>query len=194
MHLLACCWHLSILWKKGGGIGTVGFANLWSPITEALIKNGMEFGSCVNNTKNLIKNANMIILATRPQNIIEIAKHRNTWLWKDYLILSFIAALHLSVLSSYFDCRVSRTMCIGPETISGKRGICVIYQKNDTAQNWSIFVIWKKCKSRQKLKQTHSPQGYTSPILMNIHTKRKERTRGLDGAVKAWVFLKFDIW
>jgi pyrroline-5-carboxylate reductase len=80
----------------------------------------------------------MIILATRSQNIREIVKYQAM---KDYLMLSFIAALHLTVLSSYFDCRISKTMCIGPETISGRRDICVINSKNDTALNGSIFVV-----------------------------------------------------
>ena len=133
-------------------IGMVGFGHLGSSIAEALIKggfpksnlmisyrgsratmdrvSGMKLESGVKDPKYLMKYSDIVILAARPQNIKEIAQN---YVRKDTLIISFMAALPLSALNSFFDCSISRAMCSGPETISGGRGICVLHHGTDAA-------------------------------------------------------------
>ncbi len=196
-------------------IGMVGFGHLGSSITEALINGGlgtsnllisysgnrntaekismMGLGSCVTDTENLMKNSDIIILAARPQNIKEIAKYR---VRKDSLVLSFMAALPLTALSSYFDCRISRAMCSGPETISGGRGICVLYPGDASAQE-----LIKLCGMKEMRIETEDEiDAFTAgicipPILMNIKIDKRDRKKALNDMTLRWpVYRELSCW
>ena len=176
-------------------IGMVGFGHLGSSIAEALVNKGfpksnlmishrgsiettervsdLKLESCVRDTEYLMKNSEVIILAARPQNIREIAQNH---VRKDTLILSFMAALPLSALSSFFDCSISRVMCSGPESISGGRGISTLMPSDKDACGFL-----KACGIREfEVKNEDEIDAFTAgicipPILMNISIDRKER-------------------
>ena len=59
---------------------------------------GMKLESCVRNPEYLMKYSDIVILAARPLNIREIAQNH---VRKDTLIISFMAVLPLSALSSF---------------------------------------------------------------------------------------------
>ena len=196
-------------------IGMVGFGHLGSSIAEALVKGGfqksnlmisykgsqttkdkvleMKMGNCVRDSEYLMKNSDIIILAARPQNIREIAEN---YVRKDTLILSFMAALPLSALSSFFDCSISRAMCSGPETISGGRGICVLHHGTDAARN-----LVSLCEMREiKIKTEDEIDAFTAgicipPILMNIKVDERERKKVLNDMALRWsVYRKLSRW
>jgi pyrroline-5-carboxylate reductase len=140
-----------------------------------------------------MKNTDIILLAARPQNIREIAGHPTR---KDSLVLSFMAALPLALLSSYFDCTVSRAMCSGPETILGGRGACVLQQGNDTARE-----LVRLCGMREMQIRTEDEiDAFTAgicipPILMNIKVGSEERKRALkDMALRYPVYRELSPW
>ena len=187
-------------------IGMVGLGHLGSSIATALIKGGfpksnlmisyrgsratmdrvskLKLESCVRDSEYLMKNSDIIILAARPQNIREIAEN---YVKKDTLILSFMAALPLSALSSFFDCRISRAMCSGPETISGGRGICVLHHGNDAARE-----LVSLCGMREmQIKTEDEIDAFTAgicipPILMNIKVDERERKKALKKMALSW--------
>ncbi len=176
-------------------IGMVGFGHLGSSIAEALVNKGfpksnlmishrgsiettervsdLKLESCVRDTEYLMKNSEVIILAARPQNIKEIAENCVS---KDTLILSFMAALPLKALNSFFDCRILRVMCSGPESISGGRGISTLMPSDKDACGFL-----KACGIREfEVKNEDEIDAFTAgicipPILMNISIDRKER-------------------
>lgn len=196
-------------------IGMVGFGHLGSSIAEALIKggfpksnltisyrgsratmdrvSGMKLESCVRNPEYLMKYSDIVILAARPQNIREIAQNH---VRKDTLIISFMAALPLSALSSFFDCRISRAMCSGPETISGGRGICVLHHGNDAARE-----LVNLCGMREiEIKSENEIDAFTAgicipPILMNIKVDEMERKKALKNMALRWsVYRELSGW
>jgi pyrroline-5-carboxylate reductase len=196
-------------------IGMVGFGHLGSSIAEALVNGGfpksnlmisykgsqatidrvsvLKLESCVRDTKHLMKNSDIVILAARPQNIREIAEN---YVRKDTLILSFMAALPLSALSSFFDCRISRAMCSGPETISGGRGICVLHHGNDAARE-----LVSLCGMREiEIKSENEIDAFTAgicipPILMNIKVDEMERKKALKNMALRWsVYRELSGW
>ena len=180
-------------------IGMVGFGHLGSSIAEALVNKGfpksnlmishrgsiettervsdLKLESCVRDTEYLMKNSEVIILAARPQNIKEIAENCVS---KDTLILSFMAALPLKALNSFFDCRILRVMCSGPESISGGRGISTLMPSDKDACGFL-----KACGIREfEVKNEDEIDAFTAgicipPILMNIRVDRKERDAAL---------------
>ena len=181
-------------------IGMVGFGHLGSSITEALVNGGfpksnlmisyrgsratmdrvkgMKMESCVRDTEYLMKNSEVIILAARPQNIKDIAENCVS---KDTLILSFMAALPLKALNSFFDCRILRVMCSGPESISGGRGISTLMPSDKDA-----CPFLKACGIREfEVKNEDEIDAFTAgicipPILMNISIDRNERYAALN--------------
>ena len=176
-------------------IGMVGFGHLGSSIAEALVNKGfpksnlmishrgsratmdrvsdLKLENCVRDTEYLMKNSDIVILAARPQNIKEIAENCVS---KDALILSFMAALPLKALNSFFDCRILRVMCSGPESISGGRGISTLMPSDKDACGFL-----KACGIREfEVKNEDEIDAFTAgicipPILMNISIDRKER-------------------
>ncbi len=180
-------------------IGMVGFGHLGSSIAEALLNGGfprsnlmisyrgsiettesvseLKLESCVRDTEYLMENSDIVILAARPQNIREIAENH---VKKDTLILSFMAALPLSALSSFFECRISRVMCSGPESISGGRGISTLMPSDEDAHEFLRI-----CGIREfEVKNEDEIDAFTAgicipPILMNIRVDRKERDAAL---------------
>ncbi|NLW60938.1 MAG: NAD(P)-binding domain-containing protein [Synergistaceae bacterium] len=196
-------------------IGMVGFGHLGSSIAEALIKggfpksnlmisyrgsratmdrvSGMKLESSVRDPEYLMKYSDIVILAARPQNIREIAQNH---VRKDTLIISFMAALPLSALSSFFDCRISRAMCSGPETISGGRGICVLHHGNDAARE-----LVNLCGMREiEIKSENEIDAFTAgicipPILMNINVDERERISTLKKMALRWsVYRELSGW
>ncbi len=202
----------TIMEKK---IGMVGFGHLGSSIAGALIKGGLDklnlfvsYGgnketgrkisamglkSCITDTENLMKNSDIIILAARPQNIGAFAQNH---VKKDALVISFMAALPLTILNSYFDCSVSRAMCSGPETISGGRGICTLLPADRNTR-----ALLELCNIRQfHIKGEEEIDAFTAgicipPILMNINIERRERIRALNNmALQYPVFKQLTAW
>ena len=196
-------------------IGMVGFGHLGSSIAEALVNggfpksnlmisyrgsratmdrvSGMKLESCVRNPEYLMKYSDIVILAARPQNIREIAQNH---VRKDTLIISFMAALPLSALSSFFDCSISRAMCSGPETTSGGRGICVLHHGTDAARK-----LVSLCGMREMQIRTEDEiDAFTAgicipPILMNIGVGREERAMALKNmAVRYPVYRELSGW
>jgi len=196
-------------------IGMVGFGHLGSSIAEALVNggfpksnlmisykgsqatmdrvSGLKLESCVRDSEYLMKNSDIIILAARPQNIREIAQN---YVRRDTLILSFMAALPLSALSSFFDCRISRAMCSGPETISGGRGICVLHHGTDAARNLVCL-----CGMREmQIKTEDEIDAFTAgicipPILMNIKVDERERKKVLNDMALRWsIYRELSSW
>ncbi len=196
-------------------IGMVGFGHLGRSIAEALLNggfpksnlmisykgsqatmdrvSGLKLENCVRDSEYLMKNSDIIILAARPQNIREIAEN---YVRKDTLILSFMAALPLSALSSFFDCRISRAMCSGPETISGGRGICVLHHGTDAARE-----LVSLCEMREiEIKTEDEIDAFTAgicipPILMNIKVDERERKKALKKMALRWsVYRELSGW
>ena len=196
-------------------IGMVGFGHLGSSIAEALIKGGfpksnlmisyrgsratmdrvsvLKLESCVRDPEYLMKYSDIVILAARPQNIKEIAQNH---VRKDTLIISFMAALPLSALSSFFDCSISRAMCSGPETISGGRGICVLHHGTDAARK-----LVSLCGMREMQIRTEGEiDAFTAgicipPILMNINVDERERISTLKKMALRWsVYRELSGW
>ena len=111
-------------------------------------------------------------------SIYEILRHRHTcgrtseyqeiaqnYVRKDTLIISFMAALPLSALNSFFDCSISRAMCSGPNDI-GKRHH-VLHHGADAAREL-VTLLWneRNADQEQKTRLTHSPPEYASlPFL-----------------------------
>ncbi len=196
-------------------IGMVGFGHLGSSIAEALINggfpksnliisykgsratmnrvSGLKLESCVRDSEYLMKNYDIIILAARPQNIREIAEN---YVKKDTLILSFMAALPLSALSSFFDCSISRAMCSGPETISGGRGICVLHHGNDAARNLVCLCGMREMQIRTEDEIDAFTAGICiPPILMNIKVDERERKKALKKMSLNWpVYRELSGW
>ena len=196
-------------------IGMVGFGHLGSSIAEALVNGGfpksnlmisykgsqatidrvsvLKLESCVRDTKHLMKNSDIVILAARPQNIREIAEN---YVRKDTLILSFMAALPLSALSSFFDCRISRAMCSGPETISGGRGICVLHHGADAARELVTLCGMREMQIRTEDEIDAFTAGICiPPILMNIKVDEMERKKALKNMALRWsVYRELSGW
>ena len=196
-------------------IGMVGFGHLGSSIAEALLNGGfpksnlmisyrgssettervseLKLESCVRSTEYLMNNSDIVILAARPQNIREIAENH---VRKDTLILSFMAALPLSALSSFFECRISRVMCSGPESISGGRGISTLMPYDDDAH-----AFLRACGIREfGVKNEDEIDAFTAgicipPILMNIEVGSEEMARALKNmVVKYPVYRELSPW
>ena len=196
-------------------IGMVGFGHLGSSIAEALVNKGfpksnlmishrgsiettervsdLKLESCVRDTEYLMKNSEVIILAARPQNIKEIAENCVS---KDTLILSFMAALPLKALNSFFDCRILRVMCSGPESISGGRGISTLMPSDKDACGFL-----KACGIREfEVKNEDEIDAFTAgicipPILMNISIDRNERYAALNKmALRFPVYRELSDW
>jgi pyrroline-5-carboxylate reductase len=196
-------------------IGMVGFGHLGSSIAEALINagfpksnlkisykgsratmdrvKGLKLERCVRDSEYLMKNSDIIILAARPQNIREIAEN---YVRKDTLILSFMAALPLSALSSFFDCSISRAMCSGPETISGGRGICVLHHGTDAARELVTLCGMREMQIRTEDEVDAFTAGICiPPILMNINVDERERISTLKNMSLRWsVYRKLSRW
>jgi len=187
-------------------IGMVGFGHLGSSIAGALNKgeftesnlmisyrgsratmdrgSGMKLESCVKDPKYLMKYSDIVILAARPQNIKEIAQN---YVRKDTLIISFMAALPLSALSSFFDCSISRAMCSGPETISGGRGICVLHHGTDAARKLVTLCGMREMQIRTEDEIDAFTAGICiPPILMNIKVDKRERIKALKNMSLNW--------
>ncbi len=196
-------------------IGMVGFGHLGSSIAEALVNKGfpksnlmishrgsqatkervsaLKLDGCVRDTEYLMKYSDIVILAARPQNIREISENH---VRKDTLILSFMAALPLSALSSFFDCSISRAMCSGPETISGGRSICVLHHGTDAARE-----LVSLCGMREMQIRTEDEiDAFTAgicipPILMNIKVDEMERKKALKNLALRWsVYRELSGW
>ena len=196
-------------------IGMVGFGHLGSSIAEALLNggfpklnlmisyrgsratmdkvSGMKLESCVRDPEYLMKNSDIVILAARPQNIREIAQNH---VRKDTLIISFMAALPLSALSSFFDCSISRAMCSGPETISGGRGICVLHHGTDAARELVTLCGMREMQIRTEDEVDAFTAGICiPPILMNINVDERERISTLKNMSLRWsVYRKLSRW
>lgn len=196
-------------------IGMVGFGHLGSSIAEALLNGGfpksnlmishkgsratrdrvseLKLESCVRDTEYLMKSSEVIILAARPQNIKDIAEN---YIRKDALILSFMAALPLSALSSFFDCSISRAMCSGPETISGGRGICVLHHGTGAARELVTLCGIREMQIRTEDEIDAFTAGICiPPILMNLAVGREERAMALKNmAVRYSVYRELSPW
>ncbi len=196
-------------------IGMVGFGHLGSSIAEALVKGGypksnfmishrgssatkirvseLKLESCVRDTEYLMGNSDIVILAARPQNIREIVENH---VRKDTLILSFMAALPLSALSSFFECRISRVMCSGPESISGGRGISTLMPSDEDAHEFLRICGIREFEVRNEDEIDAFTAGICiPPILMNIEIRREERARALKNmAVRYPVYRELSPW
>ena len=140
-----------------------------------------------------MKNSDIVILAARPQNIRDIAEN---YIRKDALILSFMAALPLSALSSFFDCSISRAMCSGPETISGGRGICVLHRGTDAARELVTLCGMREMQIRTEDEIDAFTAGICiPPILMNLVVGREESAMALKNmAVRYSVYSELSPW
>ncbi len=196
-------------------IGMVGFGHLGSSIAEALVSGGfpksnlmisykgsretmdrisaLKLERCVRDSEYLMKNSDIVILAARPQNIKEIAENHTR---KETLILSFMAALPLLALRSFFDCKISRVMCSGPESISGGRGISTLMPSDEDAHQFL-----RACGITEfTVKKESEIDAFTAgicipPILMNIRVDKKEREAALNEmALRFPVYRKLSGW
>ncbi|MDD4159544.1 MAG: NAD(P)-binding domain-containing protein [Synergistaceae bacterium] len=180
-------------------IGVVGFGHLGSSIVESMIRGGfpkenlmisfrgnpktlaravdMVVEECLAETVSLMKSADIIILATRPQDLREIA---DNYVRKDALVISFMAALPLQILKNIFSCSVCRAMCSGPETITAGRGVSVLFPAVDEAK----AIIELSGINSLEIRSEDEIDAFTAgicipPILMNIKISESEKKKTL---------------
>lgn len=196
-------------------IGMVGFGHLGSSIALALINGGfsksnlmisykgseasrqrienMDLYDCVKDINFLMEESDIVILAARPQNIREIAGNH---IKDGALVMSFMAALPLASLRSFFGCKVTRTMCSGPESISEGRGVCTLVSPHGDAR-----ALLTLCGIRELVISCEDEiDAFTAgicipPILMNIEVDTNERAAALnDMALRFPIYRELTRW
>ena len=131
---------------KGKTIGIAGFGHLGSSIVSALLAHGFPkerlliscggrgetlerlraagLGRCLTDNAALMSRADIILLAARPQNLLDF---RGLAVKKGAFIISFMAGISLETLQEIFSAELCRVMCSGPETIADGLGVGVSF-------------------------------------------------------------------
>jgi pyrroline-5-carboxylate reductase len=191
--------HYSMKNIKNKTVGVVGLGHLGSSIVDSFLSGGfplenlqiscrgnhktylkavnMGVDSCLTETEHLMKNADIIILAARPQDFKAIAENQ---VREDSLLISFMAALKLNTLKENLNCRVCRAMCSGPETISAGRGAAVLFPYMQEAAELIELAGIKRFRIREEDEVDAFTAGIcVPPILMNIAVSEEERNKTL---------------
>jgi pyrroline-5-carboxylate reductase len=88
-------------------------------------------GSCLTDTASLMASADIMIIATRPQDVLSLP---SSALKPGSLVISCMAGLPLDLLKTIFRGDVMRMMCSGPDTILGGRGIATTFPADPRAE------------------------------------------------------------
>lgn len=187
-------------------IGVVGFGHLGSSIVRALLDGGfakanlmvsyrgsrstyeravsMGVEGSLCDTSFLMKNADIIILAAKPQDFSAVSSNS---VKPDALVMSFMAAVPFRILKKAFACRVCRAMCSGPETITAGHGISVLYPANDAARSMlSLAGIKLLDISGEEEIDAFTVGICIPPILMNINVEDGKREKALFEMAKSY--------
>ncbi|MDR1886171.1 MAG: NAD(P)-binding domain-containing protein [Synergistaceae bacterium] len=130
----------------GATIGIIGFGHLGHSLAVPLVRNGLPkerlmishrgseatrnhavklgLESCLTDTPVLMSRADIIIVATRPQDVLSLP---GDVVKPGSLVISCMAGLPIDLLKTIFRGDVRRMMCSGPDTILEGRGVATMY-------------------------------------------------------------------
>lgn len=180
-------------------IGIAGFGHLGSSIAFALIAHGFPkerlmiscggrdttlarirsagLGDCIVDTASLVRRANIILLAARPQ---DLGAFYGLSVKSGALVLSFMAGVALETLHEVFSCDICRVMCSGPDTIAEGLGIGAAFPQNavacTTLASCGLDVL---DVSGEEEIDAFTVAICLPPILLNVRVSQEEKARAL---------------
>lgn len=185
-------------------VGVAGYGHLGRSIALALAGNGMPkkrilvscggsvetlrrvaddgFAPSLRSTERLAAEADVVILAARPQSLPEFAELR---LKGCAHLLSFMAGVPLSLLRRLFGPEARRVMCSGPETIAAGEGLGVCCPADPAAS----AVLRAAGLRLLPVSGEEELDSFTAgiclpPILQNIDIGADERRAALEGLTR----------
>lgn len=131
-------------------VGIVGCGHLGQAIAQSLIAHGLNkesllisyrgnpltyqkleangLASCLTDNETLFKEAGIILIITRPQDVSELG---GVAVSDKSIIVSCMAGVPIDVLNGIFKTEVYRMMFSGPDTISIEKGVAAAHPQND---------------------------------------------------------------
>ena len=131
-------------------VGIVGCGHLGQAIAQSLIAHGLNkesllisyrgnpltyqkleangLASCLTDNETLFKEAGIILIITRPQDVSEFG---GVAVSDKSIIVSCMAGVPIDVLNGIFKTEVYRMMFSGPDTISIEKGVAAAHPQND---------------------------------------------------------------
>lgn len=184
---------------KGKTIGIAGFGHLGSSIVSALLAHGFPkerlliscggrgetlerlraagLGRCLTDNAALMSRADIILLAARPQNLLDF---RGLAVKKGAFIISFMAGISLETLQEIFSAELCRVMCSGPETIADGLGVGVSFPAESRScavlEAAGLKVLNISCESELN---SFTVGICLPPILLNIKIDEEEKKSAL---------------
>ena len=175
-------------------VGIIGFGHLGHSLAAGLVGNGFQkerliishrgnkntakkarnagFANCLASNTALARQADIVLMAARPQNVLELA---DAPFKSDAMIISFMAGLPLDLLQAIFGKNTRRAMCSGPETILEGSGIATLCPEDERVAGVLESTGMKICRTSCERELDSFTAGICLPaILLNIHVSREE--------------------
>jgi pyrroline-5-carboxylate reductase len=135
------------------------------------------FGECLTDSCHLMSNADVIIVAIRPQDALALPR---SGVKRAALVISFMAGLPIDLLEMVFGQGAKRMMCSGPDTILSGRGVAAAYPADDRA----IDVVRMMGMRAMSVGSEEELDSFTvgiciPPILLNIAVREEEVLGGM---------------
>jgi pyrroline-5-carboxylate reductase len=183
---------LDELGEISGVIGIVGFGHLGSSLACPRVRYGfskerlmishrgsvstreravrMGLGDCLADTEILMSTADIIFIATRPQDVLSLPVSSTK---RGALVVSCMAGLPLDLLEDIFGGPVCRMMCSGPDTIMEGGGVATAFP-GDARLEAALRVIGMRMMGVGSEEELDSfTVGICIPaMLLNIPTQR----------------------
>jgi pyrroline-5-carboxylate reductase len=196
-------------------IGIVGFGHLGRSLAVPLVRNGLHkdrllishkgsedtrkkavelgLGSCLTDTASLMADADITIIAARPQDVLALPSGA---LKPGALVISCMAGLPLDLLKTIFHGDILRMMCSGPDTILGGRGIATMFPADARANDVLRMMGLRVFDSSFEEELDSFTVGICIPaILLNIHADERDVQAAVDGMRKRYpVYRKLWGW
>ena len=184
---------------EGKTLGVAGFGHLGSSIVSSLLAHGFPkerlliscggraetreraraagLARCLTDTASLMRRADIILLAARPQNLTDF---RGLAVKEGAFLLSFMAGISLETLHRVFDAELCRVMCSGPETITDGLGLGVSFpseaRSGAVLEAAGLKVFDLSCESEL---DSFTVGICLPPILLNIEIDEGEKRTAL---------------
>lgn len=189
-------------------IGIIGFGHLGHSLVLPLLKNGLSrenlmisykgskatkdkiealgLERCVTKNDKIMKNADIVIIATRPQDVLSLPFSP---LNDDTLVVSCMAGLPAGLLETLFGKgdktgkggkKICRIMCSGPDTILEGNGAATMFPFDERVRQLLDFMGMKILPSSSEEELDSFTVGICiPPILLNIEVPEKDVKLGL---------------
>ncbi|MDR1885696.1 MAG: NAD(P)-binding domain-containing protein [Synergistaceae bacterium] len=197
-------------------IGIAGFGRLGRSLAAPLVRNGFSrehlmishggseatharavelgFGPCLTDTLTLMSSADIVIAATRPQDVLALPGDAVA---EGALVISCMAGLPLDLLGMIFHGEIRRMMCSGPDTISAGRGVATMYPSDPRTDELLRLMGMRVLAASSEEELDSFTVGICIPaILLNVRVgqnevrdalARMERRYPLYGELQDWI-------